>query len=60
MFVAVVPIAAALAAFAFCTVENFLSLFVILKPAEPGTPYCVNTSVILPIKVSGSFNLLSS
>ena len=60
MFVAVVPTAATLAAFAFLAKDNFLSLFVILKPALPGTPYCVNTSTTLPVKASGSFNLFSS
>ena len=60
ILVTVVPTAATLAAFAFLASDNFLNLFVILKPALPGTPYCVNTSVTLPNKASGSFNLFSS
>ena len=60
MFVAVVPIATALAALALWTIDSFLSLFVILNPTLPGTAYCVNNSVSLPVKASGSFNLFSS
>ena len=60
MLVIVDPRTAVDAPLALATIDNLLSLLVILIAALPGAPYCVNTSTTLPVKVSGSFNLLSS
>jgi hypothetical protein len=60
MLVIVDPRTAADAPLALETMDNLLSLLVILMAALLGTPYCVNTSTTLPVKVSGSFNLFSS